>query len=58
MEENKWKDPHIDPNRVETGPRVQMMEIMWMPTLEGPQMKRKGMKVELEPLILYLHNDQ
>ena len=58
MEENKWKDPHIDPNRVETDPRVQMMEIMWMPKLEGPQLKRKGMKVELEPPIPYLYNDQ
>ena len=58
MEENKWKDPHIGPNRVETDTSVQMMEIMWMAKLKSPQLEIKEMKVELEPLILYLHNDQ
>ena len=52
------EDPHIDPNREETDPSVQMMETMWIAKLESPQPRRKDMKVELEPLILYLHNDQ
>ena len=58
MEENKWKDPHIDPNRVETDRSVQVMELMWLAKLESPQPRRKEMEVELESLILYLHNDQ